>query len=106
MYQNMVFLWMTEDTLTLEAGTIIKFGDPEEPTDHSADVSIDKPANIVGLDGAIFTSIKDDANGGDTNHDGTATSAAHGDWMGIQYAPEGGGSDWVSGSNILYAEMP
>jgi hypothetical protein len=95
-----------EDTLTLAAGTIIKFGDPDDPSDHSADVGIDKPSNIIGLANAIFTSIKDDNHGGDTNHDGSATSPVHGDWQGIQYALVGGGSDWVSGGNILYAERP
>jgi|GEM_PF-453219 len=48
----------------------------------------------------VFTSLKDDARGGDTNGDGNATSPAKGDWSGIH--EQDASSLWRQ-TNVFYA---
>lgn len=67
-------------------------------------------ASIVGynLGGKVFTSYLDDANGGDTNGDGNASSPGNSDWYGIQ---DNSGTvpttnNCMAWSNILYAAWP
>ncbi|MBK8492201.1 MAG: hypothetical protein IPL49_15290 [Saprospirales bacterium] len=68
-------------TLTIEAGTIIKFDIDGYPyltiQDNGTLLARGSSAKPI-----VFTSFKDDANGGDTNKD-NATNPGKGDWQGI-----------------------
>lgn len=74
--------------LTLEPGTVVKFG-PAGCLKTTGDGLILAEAG-EGAPPIVFTSIKDDSSGGDTNGDGSASSAAPGDWRGVELV--GGGS--------------
>lgn len=62
-------------TLTFDAGTILKF-----TNSGSLTIQGNLLANGTNANKVVFTSIKDDSYGGDTNNDSSATTPAKADW--------------------------
>jgi parallel beta-helix repeat protein len=69
-------------TLTIDPGVVVKF-------DYGKELTIKGILSAVGTSEAtiIFTSLKDDTYGGDTNGDGTLSSPTPGDWDCIKFYP-------------------
>lgn len=86
-----------KNTLTIEAGTIIKFHASDGPY-----LNLGGSGTLIaqGTSSApiIFTSLKDDAHGGDTNKDGNATSPMSGDWGEIS-------TNGLNGSSFSYCQF-
>lgn len=83
-------------TLTIEAGTVIKFKTNNIATTIFGNGKI--IANGTSSSPIIFTSYKDDNNGGDTNGDGGNTIPAAGDWTNIDL-------NGSAGSEFVYCKF-
>ncbi len=82
-------------TMTVSAGAVIKF------QTTSSSMTVNGLMNVNGSSGseAIFTSIADDANGGDTGNDGSTTGSAGG-WRGVVLA--NAATSTISYAKFLY----
>ncbi len=72
-------------TLTIEPGVVIKFMNDSSLTVNSGKIL----AQGTSDDKIIFTSFQDDIHAGDTNQDGSASSAQAGNWRGIKILADG-----------------
>ncbi len=85
-------------TMTVPAGTITKF-------DNGAGLNVQGALKVTGTapSPAVFTSLRDDSAGGDTNGDNSDTAPTTGDWAGITAARNGGAARPTAA--VTYAQL-
>ncbi len=76
-----------DTTWRFEAGAVVKM---EEKT-LRVKGNLETAGGSATSDPVVFTSVRDDAYGGDTNNDGSSTAVA-GDWGGLHFFGQGGGT--------------
>ncbi|MFA6105514.1 MAG: hypothetical protein WC725_02840 [Patescibacteria group bacterium] len=78
-------------TVTIEAGVVVKFDVPRYCNGGTVAAGLWVYGNLIvngtAEEPVIFTSVKDDTEGGDTNGDGSASSPQPGDWSSIEIGP-------------------
>ena len=86
-YSQHLLLVASSTTLTIDPGAIVKFGAYNGMTVDGALHAEGTADNPI-----IFTSLKDDTAGGDTNGDGNATTPTDEQWMYLQFNTDSNGT--------------
>jgi nitrous oxidase accessory protein NosD len=88
------------ETLTLEAGVVVKFHVSRTYSMDDIDLNIYGSLNVEGTESApvVFTSLYDDDYAGDTNQDGAGSTPEAGDWGRIKFNSD-------DASSVQWAQM-